>query len=55
MQPGGGERLGWVREQLRVVAESRARAALKRSGIFPSTALDAYDFDYPKSIDRDAA
>ena len=42
-----------MREQLRVVAESRAQAALKRSGIFPATTLDAYDFDYPKQIDRD--
>lgn len=42
-----------MREQLRVVAEARAQAALKRSGIFPSTTLDAYDFAYPKNIDRD--
>ncbi len=42
-----------MREQLRVVAESRAHAALKRSAIFPATTLDAYDFDYPKDIDRD--
>lgn len=42
-----------MREQLRVVAESRANAALKRSGIFPLTTLDGYDFDYPKNIDRD--
>lgn len=42
-----------MREQLRVTLEARARAALKRSGIFPLTTLDAYDFDYPKSIDRD--
>lgn len=42
-----------MREQLRVVAESRAHSALKRSGIFPATTLDAYDFDYPKHIDRD--
>lgn len=42
-----------MREQLRVQIEDRARAALKRSGIFPLTTLDAYDFDYPKSIDRD--
>jgi DNA replication protein DnaC len=42
-----------MRDQLRVIAEDRARRALKRSGIFPLTTLDAYDFDYPKSIDRD--
>jgi DNA replication protein DnaC len=42
-----------MREQLRVVAEDRARRALKRSAIFPLATLDAYDFDYPKSIDRD--
>jgi DNA replication protein DnaC len=27
--------------------------ALRRSGIFPLTALATYDFDYPKSIDRE--
>jgi DNA replication protein DnaC len=42
-----------MREQLRVHAEERARTALKRSGIFPLTTLDAYDFNFPKSIDRD--
>lgn len=42
-----------MREQLRVHAEERARVALKRSGIFPLTTLDAYDFNFPKSIDRD--
>jgi DNA replication protein DnaC len=42
-----------MREQLRVHVEDRARVALKRSGIFPLTTLDAYDFNYPKSIDRD--
>jgi len=42
-----------MREQLRFHMESRARQALKRSAIFPLTTLDAYDFDYPKSIDRD--
>jgi DNA replication protein DnaC len=42
-----------MREQLRVQLEARAQAALKRSGIFPLTTLDTYDFDYPKSIDRD--
>lgn len=42
-----------MREQLRVDVESRAAAALKRSGIFPLTTIDAYDFNYPKSIDRD--
>jgi DNA replication protein DnaC len=42
-----------MREQLRVQLETRARAALKRSAIFPLTAIDTYDFDYPDSIDRD--
>lgn len=42
-----------MREQLRVHVEDRARVALKRSGIFPLTTLDAYDFNFPKSIDRD--
>jgi DNA replication protein DnaC len=44
---------GLMREELRVEVESRAAAALKRSAIFPLTTLDAYDFNYPKSIDRD--
>lgn len=44
---------GLMREQLRVLAEDRAKAALRRSAIFPLTSLDAYDFDYPKSIDRE--
>lgn len=42
-----------LREELRVQLEQRARAALKRSQIFPLTTLDAYDFDYPERIDRD--
>jgi DNA replication protein DnaC len=42
-----------MREQLRVVTEERARRRLKRSGIFPIASLDGYDFNYPKSIDRD--
>ena len=42
-----------MRDQLRVLAESRAKAALKRSGIFPLTTIDAYDFNYPKHIDKD--
>jgi len=42
-----------MREQLRATVEARARAALKRSAIFPLTTLDTYDFDYPKTIDRD--
>jgi DNA replication protein DnaC len=42
-----------MREELRVEVESRAAAALKRSAIFPLTTIDAYDFNYPKSIDRD--
>jgi DNA replication protein DnaC len=43
---------GLMREELRVHLEARARASLKRAAIFPLTTLDAYDFDYPKSIDR---
>jgi len=42
-----------MREQLRTLTERRAQRALKRAAIFPLTTLDAYDFDYPKSIDRD--
>jgi DNA replication protein DnaC len=42
-----------VRDQLRVHLEHRAADAVKRSGIFPLTTLDGYDFTRPKSIDRD--
>jgi DNA replication protein DnaC len=42
-----------MRDQLRVQLEARAKAALRRSAIFPLTSLDSYDFDYPKSIDKD--
>jgi len=42
-----------MREQLRVTIERRAQRALKRAAIFPLTTLDTFDFDYPKSIDRD--
>jgi len=42
-----------MRDQLRVHLEQRARAAVKRAGIFPITSLDMYDFTRPKSIDRD--
>lgn len=42
-----------MREQLRAQVEVRARAALRRSGIFPLTTIDGYDFNFPKSIDRD--
>jgi DNA replication protein DnaC len=42
-----------MREQLRVQTERRAQLALKRSAIFPLSTIDAYDFDYPKLIDRD--
>lgn len=41
-----------MREELRGQIERKARVALKRSAIFPLTTLDAYDFDYPKSIDK---
>lgn len=43
-----------VREQLRVQCERRAQMAVKRSAIFPPTTIDAYDFSYPKSIDKEA-
>ena len=42
-----------LREQLRVRIEARARAALRRSAIFPLTTLDTYDFDFPEHIDKD--
>lgn len=42
-----------MRDELRVQLEARARAALKRSTLFPLTTLDSYDFDYPDRIDRD--
>jgi DNA replication protein DnaC len=42
-----------MREQLRVHVERRAQAALRRSRIFPLTTLDTFDFDYPRSIDRE--
>src|SRR5260370_5130783 len=42
-----------MREQLRFSSEHRARLALRRSCIFPLTSLSTYDFDYPKTIDRE--
>lgn len=42
-----------MREQLRVDTEKRAQRALKRAAIFPLTTLDSFDFDYPRSIDKD--
>lgn len=42
-----------MREQLRVQTERHAQVALKRAAIFPLTSLDTFDFDYPKSIDRE--
>jgi len=42
-----------MRDQLRVHLEHRAAETIKRSGIFPVTTLDTYDFERPKSIDRD--
>ncbi len=42
-----------MRDQLRVHLEDRARSAVKRSGIFPVTTLDTYDFTRPTSLDRD--
>ncbi len=42
-----------IREQLRVILEDRAHAAVRRSAIFPLTTMETYDFAYPKTIDRD--
>jgi len=42
-----------MREQLRVTLEERARAAVRRSAIFPLTTMETYDFAYPKTIDRE--
>jgi len=44
---------GLMREELRAQLERRAQLALKRAAIFPLTTLESFDFDYPKSIDRD--
>ncbi len=42
-----------MREQLRQRLEERAKVSIRRSGIFPLTTLDSYDFDYPTTIQRD--
>jgi len=42
-----------MRESLRALLEDRARAAVRRSAIFPLTTMETYDFGYPKTIDRD--
>jgi DNA replication protein DnaC len=42
-----------MRESLRALLEDRARAAVRRSAIFPLTTMETYDFAYPKAIDRD--
>lgn len=42
-----------MRDELRAQSEHRARLALRRSAIFPLTTVDTFDFDYPKSIDKD--
>lgn len=42
-----------MREELRVQTERKTQAAIKRSAIFPLTTLDGFDFDFPKSIDKD--
>jgi DNA replication protein DnaC len=42
-----------MREQVRVHLERRCADAIRRSGIFPITTMDTYDFARPKSIDRD--
>lgn len=43
-----------MRDQLRAQLEYKASAAIRRSGIFPLTTLEQYDFDYPEEIDREA-
>ena len=42
-----------MREELRVQTERKTQAAIKRSALFPLTTLDGYDFDFPKSIDKE--
>jgi DNA replication protein DnaC len=42
-----------MRQELCAQLERRAQLALKRAGIFPLTTIDAFDFAYPRSIDRD--
>jgi len=42
-----------MREELRVQTERKTQAAIKRSAIFPLTTLDGFDFDFPKSIDKE--
>jgi DNA replication protein DnaC len=42
-----------MRLELGAQSEARARLALKRSLIFPLCTLDAFDFNFPKQIDRD--
>ena len=42
-----------MREELRVQTERKTQMAIKRSAIFPLTTLDAFDFNFPKSIDKD--
>lgn len=43
-----------MRDQLRVQHEQRARAAVRRSCIFPLTSLETFDFEHPASIDKEA-
>lgn len=42
-----------MRDELRVQSERKTQVALKRSALFPLTTLDGFDFDFPKSIDKD--
>jgi DNA replication protein DnaC len=42
-----------MREELRVQIDRNTKRAIKRSALFPLTTLDAFDFSYPKSIDKD--
>ncbi len=42
-----------MRDQLRIHMERRSAEAVRRSGLFPLTTLDTYDFTRPKSIDRE--
>lgn len=42
-----------MREELRVQTERKTQASLKRSALFPLTSIEAYDFTFPKNIDKD--
>jgi DNA replication protein DnaC len=42
-----------MREELRVQTERKTQASLKRSALFPLTTIEAYDFAFPKNIDKE--